>query len=489
MHQITQFRFIPVTDTSVPFAAAADKCAFAEIGYVEDEYFQTGTANVYKEDAAHNVTPYIEDAPYTTRVLIRRPADPAAFSGNVVLEILNSSANIDIDRMWVDSWPFFVRNGDIYVGITSKGHVVDSLKAFDKDRYAEINWDNPDPNALIPEDTVKTGLMPSLPQYELGLFWDMLVDLSKLLRSDSEMNPIRAYGPIRLFLTGWSQSTWYVNRMIKCFCVKTETEDLSDLYDGYLNGGGGDGLAPLNNTQPFTLGSGELHTGILGAPKPFIAVNTESDDRIANFSGDCDAPAYKFRTWQIAGTSHDSNYNLVEYYGEKDLAMLERIGIYNAYYGVDGEALDTYYEPVFSAAWKALYAWVDGVPAPHAPKIESEVLGSPIPGIGGMPLWLRHLTDAFGNCRGGIRTPAVNYPTSRITFFSTDKNGAINGAFGKENPFSAQLLKELYGDLENYKALVEEDYTRCVSEGFLLEEDREEYVRRLVCKAARCGLE
>ena len=179
MSRITEFRFIPTTATSVPFAAAAGKCGFSDIGYVETEYFQTGTANVYDEDTWHRVSPLYEDAPYTTRVIFRCPEDKSKFSGNVVLEILNSSANIDIDRMWVNSWPFFTRNGDIYVGISSKGHVVDSMKAFDPERYAPINWDNPMPGREVP-DEVRNSPFRFLPQYEVGLFWDMLLDQEPL---------------------------------------------------------------------------------------------------------------------------------------------------------------------------------------------------------------------------------------------------------------------------------------------------------------------
>ncbi len=487
MHKITEFKFIPVTETSTPFAAAAEKCGFSSIGYAEDEYFQTGTANVYEENAEHKLSVKFADAPYTTRVLIRRPTDAAKFSGNVVIEILNSSANIDIDRMWVDSWPFFTRNGDIYVGISSKGHIVDSLKGFDPERYAAINWDNPDPNPVVPE-FVKSGLMKYLPQYELGLFWDMLVDLSCLLKTDCEMNPIREYGKVRLFLTGWSQSTFYVNRMIRSFCY--DGSGLEDLYDGFLNGGGGATMAPLNNTQTLALGDmSGLTSGVLGSRKPFIALNTESDSRMANFYGDFDEPDFKFRAWEIAGTSHDSNYNLVEYYGEKDLKMLEGLGIYNAYYGVDGEPLDTYYEAVFNAAWKALYAWtIEGRPAPHAPRFVTERTSEDIPGIAGMKMHIRHVADAFGNTRGGIRTPAVDHPTAKICYYCTYEDGFINGAFGKENPFSAELLTELYGTLAHYEELVNEDYTRAVAEGFLLEEDRAEYLGRLLAKAKARGL-
>ena len=182
---ITKMTQIPVTEENYPFQSAAKKCNFDALGYIEDEYFMSGTANVYTEkDKNHQVEPIFEGAPYTTRLLIRRPADPKKFSGNVVIEILNASAMMDIDRMWVNTWQYLTRNGDIYIGITSKGHVVDTLKRFNPERYAEINWVNPMPEREAPQ---VQGPFGCLPQYEAGLYWDMQTDLARLLRTDSEL--------------------------------------------------------------------------------------------------------------------------------------------------------------------------------------------------------------------------------------------------------------------------------------------------------------
>lgn len=118
---ITEMRLVPVTADSHPFASAQFHCRLSEIGYTEEEYFLSGTANVYEEGENNRPEIIFRDAPYTTRVLIRRPADKSRFSGNVVVEVLNATAMMDIDRMWVNSWKHFTRSGDVYVGITSKG--------------------------------------------------------------------------------------------------------------------------------------------------------------------------------------------------------------------------------------------------------------------------------------------------------------------------------------------------------------------------------
>jgi hypothetical protein len=465
--------YVPVTDESRPFAAAAEICGFKESGYLEDEYLMTGKANVYTEKDNGKPEPVFSGAPYTTRLIIRRPGDFSKFSGNVVVEILNSTANFDIDRMWVNSWPFFMRNNDIYIGITSKGHVVDSLLKFDEDRYKPINWANPLPERAPPPGVPAAGPFRFLPQFESGLFWDMLTDLAELLRSDSPENPIRNYPDRYLYLTGWSQSGSYIARVLKSFYRSGKP-----LFDGYLSAGSGAGAAPINAYEP---GMGMFNRdkvpagSMMGAKEPVIAVNTESENRMTNWYGDFDDPCFKFRTYQIAGSSHDTKYNLLDYYGENGLAELDRIGVKNAYYGVDGDPLDYPCEVIFNAAFYHLYRWVrDGIPAPHGPKIETKMAfeGSTDP-FGG---YLDNCRDAFGNCKGGIRTPAIDFPTGKYTSFSVMADGGVNPMFGKVNPFSKELLKLLYGNLENYRRLITEATDEVISRGFILPDDRDTFM-------------
>ncbi len=69
----------------------------AAVGYVESEFFLSGTASAYtstaplSSDGMWTAAP-IEPAPFTTRVVVRRPNDPAEFSGTVVVEWLNVTA-------------------------------------------------------------------------------------------------------------------------------------------------------------------------------------------------------------------------------------------------------------------------------------------------------------------------------------------------------------------------------------------------------------
>jgi hypothetical protein len=481
---LEKLTFVPVTEESKPFAAAAEACGFDKLGYAEDEYFMTGMANVYEEGADGKPQIIFRGAPYTTRLLVRRPKDINKFSGNVVIEILNSSANIDIDRMWVNSWQFFTRNGDIYVGITSKGHVVDSLMRFDAKRYAPINWANPMPERTPPAGSQSEGIFRFLPQFEQGLFWDMLTDCASLLKGGSPDNPIAAYPNRHLFLTGWSQSGFYIARYLHSFY-----DPDNPVFDGYLPAGSWAGRMQLNAYEQGVAfrTAGVPQASVIGAAQPVIAINTESENRSVYWHGDFDEPRYKFRTYQIPASSHDTKYNLLDYYGEKGLAELDAIGIFNGYRGVDGEPMDYPYEVIFNAAFHHLYAWArQGIPAPHAQKIETQIVGAS--STDPMGSYADNMKDVFGNSKGGIRTPAADYPTARYTSFSVNKDGIANPMFGKVNAFPPELLKQLYGSLDNYRALVTRGTDEAVALGFILKEDRDCFIERVVNTAKERGL-
>ncbi|MDA1185528.1 MAG: alpha/beta hydrolase domain-containing protein, partial [Acidobacteria bacterium] len=81
---------IPVTATSYPFLAAhrlTEPMDLASVGYVEEEYFVSGSANVYDWAADGSLSVKTPNAPYATRILVRRPVAGSRFSGNVIVEL------------------------------------------------------------------------------------------------------------------------------------------------------------------------------------------------------------------------------------------------------------------------------------------------------------------------------------------------------------------------------------------------------------------
>ena len=107
---ITRLEEISVTKESYPFASAERYLKLSERGYVEKEYYMYGTANVYETaDERGGVRVRTADAPYTNRIIVRAPQDTAKCSGNVVVEIINPTSFMEIDRMWILGWKKFVR--------------------------------------------------------------------------------------------------------------------------------------------------------------------------------------------------------------------------------------------------------------------------------------------------------------------------------------------------------------------------------------------
>src|SRR5215207_5456716 len=93
----------PAPATSHVFGAAKDNLQpvdLAKAGYVEEEYFITGTANVYDWNADGSLTVKGANNPYTTRIIVRRPAQPARFSGTVIVEIPNIARRFDWPMIW-----------------------------------------------------------------------------------------------------------------------------------------------------------------------------------------------------------------------------------------------------------------------------------------------------------------------------------------------------------------------------------------------------
>ncbi|WP_461874813.1 alpha/beta hydrolase domain-containing protein [Fusicatenibacter sp.] len=236
-------------------------------------------------------------------------------------------------------------------------------------------------------------------------------------------------------------------------------------------------------------------SGSIGFKEPYIAINTESENRSANWAGDSDLPDMKFRTYQIPGTSHDAWYNMLDYY---EGYLHDDAAKYNfelSFGGAEGEPLDTPYQYIFHAALRNLYVWVrEGVPTPHAPKIEM---------VPAKPGDLDALTafnpnsattkfenkkDVFGNTMGGIRMACMDYPVGRYVSHSKKADGSYDPMFGTVYPFAPEQLKAMYGGLEHYKELVEKSAAESVALGFLLKEDVPAYVEFTVNMAKRRGL-
>src|SRR5262249_35782994 len=132
-----------------PFLSASRVQAAVDLqklGYVEEEFIVSGNANVYDWAADGSLNVKTPNAPYTSRILVRRPANSAKFSGNVMFESLENARSFDWSFLWATSHEYFTEHGDAWVGITHAPQSIEALKKFNAKRYATLAMANPTPN-------------------------------------------------------------------------------------------------------------------------------------------------------------------------------------------------------------------------------------------------------------------------------------------------------------------------------------------------------
>ncbi len=472
---ITKVREIEVNKESLPYASAALRCGFKERGFDEKEYILYGRANVYFHQGA-GIGIKHKDVPYATRLIVRGPKDSARFSGNVVVEILNASARMDIDRMWVFGKEHFMRNGDVYIGITSKQDTLPALLAYDKERYQDITWASP-VKRRVPADIPSDVMLPDDPDSETGLFWDMLHDLSDLLRGAYPCEGFSLYKNAKLVLTGWSQSACYLYRYLSSVLPYVKEKEGKDPFDGYMAAGGvHTKRVPLNQDGYYEESQNPKCT-IVHIDRPFMDVQTESEhnwyDDLAERLEDSDKADFLYRGYDIAGASHDSVQTLLEYYKQDE--GTRRIGMTPTYRGRHPYPNDFPTHLVFHALFKALFTWIREGKAPEKiSRIELDENGCT-------------KTDIHQNALGGVRTPFTDLATCSYHNFSRIGD-EYERLFGHVEVLEACKIRDRYKDLTSYEKLVRENTDACIRLGTLLAEDREEAVSYALDAAKRRGL-
>ena len=80
--------------------------------------------------------------PYTTRLLVRYPTNPAKFNGTVVFEWLNDTTGGDQDPVWAELYTELLDQGYAYVGVTAQTAGMSDLKTWDPARYGALGDSN-----------------------------------------------------------------------------------------------------------------------------------------------------------------------------------------------------------------------------------------------------------------------------------------------------------------------------------------------------------
>lgn len=426
---------LPVTAASHPFNATGFNRTPRELardGYVEEEYLVGGTANVYEWPEGGAAAP-IAAGPYETRILVRRPARRSAFSGTVVVEMLNPTSLHDLDIVWAASQEHFLRSGDVWVGLTVKPSSITALKRFDAARYGSLSMADP-----VPGRCTTSTWSGATAADENGLVWDMVSQVGALLRSDHRANPLRRFDVDVQLLTGYSQTAGYLATYINAFARDATLEDGRPVYDGHLPIAGANFPVPVNDCAPRPVPGSDRWVIQPPGAAPVISIQTLSDfyalNGFASRRPDVTGPDGNYRLYEVAGAGHVWATQVAYAPGAADLV---RSGFSADWWEPYCERDVTTFplEYAMNGAFANMVRWVRrGVPAPTAPRIAVSDPSSPT---------ATPLTDADGNVLGGLRLPAIEAP--RSTYYGTTPGtGTCRILWGHEVPFTPERLAERY---------------------------------------------
>ncbi len=464
---------VPVTATSHPFLDA--KAAMEAAGYVEEEFFLRGRANVYDwAGATRDLKVVAGPGRYVTRILVRRPRDPARFSGNVEVNILNASNAIDAGAP-MDARRM-VQQGDVWIGITTKALTAAALKRFDPQRYAPIDWSNPAPPAMrcAKPHTISTLLFgddaaalanssDASPETEDGLVWDMIGQLGLLLKSEQRQKILPGFGKPWVYMDGTSQSGEYMRTWMVGFHDRYRTPDGKPVYDGYL-----EIVGPLQihiNQCAADVAFADPRQKVIPAPDaPYMVLYSEAETWFGRYTRQPDmlTPKGGIVTYQVAGGPHGRGEIpgvAPEQIGRPSAADVAKASLPRPT-GVMPAGLvrnDYPWAPVARGAYHNLQLWVrQGVMPPPGTLVELDSAGEV-------------KRDQFGNAVGGVRLPYVEVPVA--AYRGALSGGGFGSVMGSKTAFTPDQLKALYPDHAAYVAKFTASTDRALAGRWISPED------------------
>ncbi|MFC7738488.1 alpha/beta hydrolase domain-containing protein [Roseomonas sp. GCM10028921] len=404
----------------------ATDIALGSYGYAEEEFYLEGRANTYDAPIPTPPTPptalanvMATEVPYRTRMVVRRPSDPARFNGTVVVEWLNVTDGFDGEYFWVQSHQYLVRAGYAYIGLSAQDNGISNpntgLKAFSVARYGALDV------------TGRGGECCTADRLSYDIFSQAAKAAYAVPSVLNGLTPRNAIG------VGMSQSGSRLG-----------------IYANYIHM-----RAPIYDALLIQVSNPVLRDDV---PTPIIKVLSETETREPSFSLAQPDTATR-RSYWVAGSSHGDTIQRTGRNGVRlrDLGLAKTP---NDACGPDGTTPTRSRVPlrhVLNAALHHLKAQVehDAVP-PSGPALRRSAEG-------------QVQRDNSGNVVGGVRLADMEVPTARA-------NGVECGNIGAWVPFGTAQLQSLYPTHEDYVGKVRAAVAASVAAGFVLPQDAAETV-------------
>lgn len=424
-----------------PFAAAAFD--LAALGYVEEEYFLEGEATSFRHREGTGrardgrwEAEAAGSAPYRTRVLVRRPDDPAHWNGSVCLLWNNVSHGFDL---LVGESAELYDGGFALVAVSAQAHGVHgypggatpALTFWDPERYGSLH---------VAGD---------------AFAYDIYTQAARLARSGE-----LGFAARRVIGVGASQSAVYLATYLNAIQPLSRALDafILDIYFG--NGS-------LLEPQPSALRDpSQIAAAVTQMPPgahllrddlgiPVFVMNSETEATLHHPVRQPDGADYRY--WEIAGVAHGSRVRGTE---RIPSSWPRDLGTNESRIGTPPDANVLRLDEVRSAVLRHVQRWLaEGIAPPIQPRIEFDVRAD------GTPVIRR---DELGLARGGARLPDVEVPRARHSGLAADGTLSLTGS---TTPFEAALLRRLYPDEATYRARRAVALERAIAAGVLRPED------------------
>ncbi len=433
-----------ITGTTPPFMGEAAGAQLEGTGYVEHEYVAAGTATSYRPEG--ELTPdgrwtFAPDtnAPYRTRVLVRRPAKRADSSGTVVVEWLNVSGGVDADPDWTSLREEIVRNGDTWVGVSAQllgvagGPILVAVPGADVGAVAGKGLKSIDPERY-----------GTLDHPGDGYSFDLFTQVARALRAGGAVTG--GVTPQRIIAAGESQSAIALTTYID------GVQPLTHAFDGFFVHSRGSVTLPLVGPGKYA----DLAGGIGTTPTIF---RTDTDVPILDLQSESDVTGIlasaavrqpdtdRVRLWEVAGTAHADAHLMGATADAVDCGAPVNDGPMHV---------------VAKAAFAALETWIlTGRPPARAPRLDLTAGATPA---------IRR--DADGIALGGIRTPPVDVPVAVLSGVPGPDPAIICILLGSTKPLPTARIAELYSSRAEYQRKYDAAVRATIAAGYALRADR-----------------
>ena len=375
-----------------PVSVTPDAVKVEDFPYVTEEYFVSGT---------------IGDAPYATRIVVRRPRNAGAFSGTVVAEALHAGG-----RSLVFEWSrqsILTRN-HMFVEIVHSGGNVNLLKTFNAERYASLN-------------------------IAMGQTNDVIAQVGRLIKSKT--GPFAAYDVRRTTLMGTSASSGTVRTYLAAHPT-LRMPDGGPIFDGFL-------LTSTNGNTPLPV----VDVPMIQMPTQTEVV-TWAEQGIKYRRPDSDEPGNRFRLYEVAGMPHNNSRDNPGF--QNDPCTLP---------------VTDFPAGAFTAlGLNHLIEWIgNGKTPPHA----SPIAVDQDPKNDGSPLALDEHGNATGGIRNvWVDVPIATYGV--FGKGKTQQQDRLCQLAGTKVPLAAEVLRKLYRSNADYTARVEQRLKQFIADGWFLSE-------------------